>query len=234
VPPRFAARGSRQGGKLKGIWVTVRNFEAYKGRKDVTHNSWFRCSNRLLEDPDFYDFSHAEILVWVYILSLVSQKNNATVFLNFDRADRICRLKTKDVESAIQKLYENQLVPGDVTSTLRARDGDVTSTCATDRQTDRQTASALHEIGEVWNENCAPLPKIKEWNKKRDQLVKNLPANFDGAQMLELTKRVTASDFLTGKIKKWRASFEWVLKKRVEILEGNYDNSGTERMRVVL
>jgi hypothetical protein len=120
----------------KGIWVKVRKFEAYKGRGDVKHNSWFRCSNRIAEDPDFYDFSHAEFKAWIYILSLTSQKNSDTIFINFERADRVCRLKRKDVLSAISKLTPDQLLPVDDTPAVRTRDANDTAKGATDRHTD--------------------------------------------------------------------------------------------------
>ena len=139
------------------ILVRLRKFEDYKGRKDVEHNSWFRCSNRLLEDPDFFEFTSDEKLVWIYILSLASQKNSDMVRCNLAHAERVCGLKPNIVKSAIQKLLRNQLLPVDDTQTLRARnvddtsavrerDVDVTSTCATDRQTDKQTDTATADV----------------------------------------------------------------------------------------
>jgi hypothetical protein len=128
--------------EISQVTVRIRNWTSYKGRKDVEHNSWFRCSNRLLEDPDFFDFSAEEILVWIYILSISSQKNSDTVTIKFSHADRVCRLKPAVILSALEKLYGNQLDPVDVTPPERGRDADVTEpnaavteTCATDRQT---------------------------------------------------------------------------------------------------
>lgn len=152
------------------ITVKLRNFESYKGRKDVEHNSWFRCSNRLLEDPDFFEFSSDEKLVWIYILSLASQKNSDTVCCKLAHAERVCGLKPTIVQSAIKKLMLNQLHPVDVTSTLRPRYVDVTSTCATDRQTDKQTDTATADLRPA---DCATpdfFSKIKPdafdaWNK---------------------------------------------------------------------
>jgi hypothetical protein len=63
----------------KGIWVKVSKWSDYAGRTDVVNHTWFRCSNRILEDEDFFEFSDAEILGWLYILSLCSQKKTDTV-----------------------------------------------------------------------------------------------------------------------------------------------------------
>jgi hypothetical protein len=214
----------------KSISVRLRNFEKYKGRADVTHNSWFRCSNRLLEDPDFYEFSHAELLVWVYILSLASIKNSADVEINFDRADRVCRLKRKDVLSAIEKLQGVQLDPAHVTPTLRARNADDTPTCATDRQTDiteqteqySRTGVRLPRIGGLWNELVNSLPKVKSWNKTRDRLCRAI----DEAEFAKACALVEGSDFLSGRSGKWSASFDWLIKPAnlTKVLEGNYAN----------
>lgn len=125
--------------KHKTITVTIRNYETYKGRSDVKQNSWFRCSNRIFEDPDFFDFSFEEIAVWLYILSLSSQKNSATVTINLGHAERVCRLKSAVVMSAIAKLEGNQIHPVHDTSTLRARTADVTFTCATEQYNTEQT-----------------------------------------------------------------------------------------------
>lgn len=116
---------------MQSIFIRVVNFEKYKGRRDVTHNSWFRCSNRLLEDPDFFEFSHSELLVWIYILSLTSQKNSDVVEVNFAHAERVGRLKKSIVQKAMQKLMGKQILPADVTPTLRESIGNDTDACAT-------------------------------------------------------------------------------------------------------
>lgn len=219
--------------------VRIRNFEKYKGRSDVKHNSWFRCSNRLLEDPDFYEFSHAELLVWVYILSLASIKNSDEIEINFDRADKVCRLKKKDVLSALEKLEGNQIDRLTDTLTLRARYANDTSTCATeqDRQTEQtgqySTAAEplLHPLAVVWNENCGELSKVKEVGKERSRhIAERLRDCPSLATWAEVTKRIAASDFCNGRVdgKKWKATFDFLLrpKTRIKALEGAYDNFG--------
>ncbi len=116
---------------MVSILVKIVNFEKYKGRGDVKHNSWFRCSNRLLEDPDFFEFSHSELMVWIYIMSLASQKNSEVVEVNFAHAERVGRLKKSIVQRAMQKLMGKQILPVDVTDTLRGRTADDTDACAT-------------------------------------------------------------------------------------------------------
>lgn len=154
-----------------GVTVKIRNFAAFKGRKDVEHNSWFRCSNRLLEDPDFFDFSQAEFLVWIYILSLASQKNSGTIFINFAHAERICRLEKRHVLSGIEKLKENQLDLIDVTPTVRERYADGTQTCATEQDITEQnntTTGVPVDCAEASAARSAPFadPSIKKFIEK--------------------------------------------------------------------
>lgn len=116
--------------------VTIVNYEKYKGRKDVENNSWFRLSNRFLEDSDFFLFSAEEKLVWVYLLSLASQKNNSRVHVYHQHAHQVCGLSSPAVNSAIKKLKNIGVLKIEKERTLRGRYVGDTPTGATDRQTD--------------------------------------------------------------------------------------------------
>lgn len=111
--------------------VTILNWDAYNARKDVKAPSWFRLSHSLFEDVQFYDFTHAEILAWIYLLCLASKKSRAQILVNFRHAETVARIKRRDVQSAIDKLVRNQILRVDVTSTIRARDVDDTDAGAT-------------------------------------------------------------------------------------------------------
>lgn len=92
-----------------GINIRLRSFAEYRPRKEIKHPHWFKCSNRILEDEDFYDFSFEEIAVWIYIMSIASQRDCDTVFINFEAAERKCRFKSKAILSAIDKLKVKQI-----------------------------------------------------------------------------------------------------------------------------
>ena len=208
--------------------VKINNYNAYKGRNDVVYNSWFRCSNRLLEDPDFFDFTHEEILVWIYILSLASQKNTDTVCIKFAHAERVCRLKKSAVESAIKKLQAIQILPVDDTDTLRERNADDTFTCATEKTEKTEITPAAvsltaESVMEIWNANCAPFPKIKQLNKKRRELIKKLLADFkEPQQFVQAVATARENRFNCGENdSKWTANFDWFIRegKMLSLLE---------------
>lgn len=108
-------------GDMDFIEITVLNWEKYNPRKDVQHSSWLRFQHDLFDNHEFYDFSHAELCFWIYVLCLSSKKNSCVVALNLNHAKTIGRFTKSVIESAIQKL--------EVISAI-SRTRDVHGTCA--------------------------------------------------------------------------------------------------------
>lgn len=161
---------------MSKLEVTIVNFETYKGRADVKHNSWFRCSNRLLEDPDFFDFSHEEILVWIYILSLGSQKNSHKVTINYHHANSVARLSTVAINSAVRKLKKLKALE---VSTLRGRYVRDTETCSTrqditdkTRQDRQESSDESAQLVDFWNSQNWDLPKVSKLTQERKKNIK--------------------------------------------------------------
>jgi hypothetical protein len=77
-----------------------------------------------------------------------------------------------------------------------------------------------------FNRICQSLPKAKAVNSTRKGLIDKAHAQIGAEGFTDLFQRVEASDFLTGKVKDWRADFDWVLNPEhlTKILEGSYDN----------
>lgn len=106
------------------------------------------------------------------------------------------------------------------------------------------------EIVKVWNEVCVSLPKVLRLSDARRDKVKARLREWGGnnpeemiAKAREYFNRIEASDFLTGRSGKWKASFDWLFDSRnnwIKVAEGNYDNkrgggsrlSGSIRMGV--
>ena len=77
-----------------------------------------------------------------------------------------------------------------------------------------------------FNSICQSLPKVKSINQTRRGRIDKAQAQLGDMTFTELFKRVEASDFLTGRVKSWRADFDWILKPEhlTKIIEGSYDN----------
>lgn len=126
------------------IQVTINNWDKYNGRKDIKAASWFRLSNGIFEDPDFFEFSREELLVWIYILSLASKKQLPDIELSLAHATRVAGFDSTTVESSLHLLArisaittperqantpnppENTPADADVTRTLRGRTDKIT------------------------------------------------------------------------------------------------------------
>ena len=97
----------------------------------------------------------------------------------------------------------------------------------------------LQKIIELFNSICISLPNIQMTDSRRRVLKNSKIKDWE-----QLFVKVEASDFLSGRVKDWKASFDWIIKpsNAVKILEGNYDNkqhtvsdvSGTEKMAAAL
>jgi ribosomal protein S27AE len=86
--------------------VFIKNWDKLNGRKDILNPSWFKFKHSFFEDPDFYGFSHEEMLAWVYILCIASKESSNRVVINFLHADRVGRLSKETLESAVSKLIK--------------------------------------------------------------------------------------------------------------------------------
>lgn len=117
------------------FFVRIRNFKKYKGRTDVEHASWFRLSNRFLEDPEFFGFSSDEKLVWIEYMSISSYKNSDVIHISYEHMKRVCGFHSEVVDSATKKLIEIKCIDTNKTGKFRRRNVADTSTGATDRQT---------------------------------------------------------------------------------------------------
>ena len=224
----------------KIIVAQLKNFEKYKGRSDVKHHSWFRCSNRLLEDPDFFEFNSNELLSWIYLMSLSSQKNSDTVIINLDHVERVCRIKKRDFENALQKLKGKQIDILDGTDAVQIRNGHGTDTGATEQNKTEQNKQnrtgpdeRIQSLVTLWNERRGDLPEVARLNKERKEKIRaRLKEEPDLGVWTAAIDKLAASSFCRGQNDRgWVATFDFLLQESslAKILEGKYDDRNTGR-----
>jgi hypothetical protein len=98
------------GSELDCIEVEIINWSRYNPRRDYKRPVWFALSNRILENPSFFDFAADEFKAWIYILCQASQKNSACISLNFRHADKVCSISKRALLSTIDKLEKAESI----------------------------------------------------------------------------------------------------------------------------
>lgn len=94
------------------LTIMINGWDNYNIRsKDVKYPRWFSCSNNILEDPDFEDFSNSELNVWLFLLCLGSKRASPVFTVGYKLATRMRRrFRIKDFISAVQKLHTLKII----------------------------------------------------------------------------------------------------------------------------
>lgn len=92
-----------------------------------------------------------------------------------------------------------------------------------------ETDVSLPDFKGIWNGAMKnlDLPKVKEPTEARLKKIKTFLKEKTEQDFEAICAKVVASDFLSGRSGKWKASFDWCinLTNAQKILEGNYDNN---------
>lgn len=236
----------------QNITITIRNWAKYNVRnRDYKAPWWFSLNNRILEDSDIYSLSDAEFRAWTYVLSQASLKKSATITLDVEHAERVCRVNSKAFFSLIDKFVKKSILSesGQDLAGIRPASGtDLGSTIQnntiqnnTEQNTTIQASpemsppnESLFHLAELWNKKAEGLPSVRECAGKRLRAAKSAwDSQPDPEFWIALIDRVKASDFCIGKNDTgWKATFDWFVREGTanKILEGAYDNrKGTAR-----
>lgn len=97
----------------------------------------------------------------------------------------------------------------------------------------QQSDTEIQSVVDAYHTICLDLPKIRTLTKQRRSAVKARISENGIDTITEAFRKAQASDFLTGKVNDFKASFDWIMKPSnfCKILEGNYDNRPTPAAR---
>lgn len=126
-----------------------------------------------------------------------------------------------------QEIDEQQTDNNQITNNQQSNNNQIT-TSKEEKEEKEIKKSTYTSVMDEFNSICRSLPKIKAINAARRVRIERVASilHWHNTNFKELFMRVEASDFLTGKVKDWRADFDWILKPEhlTKIMEGNYDN----------
>lgn len=83
------------------------------------------------------------------------------------------------------------------------------------------------EVVDLYNTICTNLPRVKAITDGRRKHIKARLQDHGPQDIRVVFEKAQASDFLSGKVKDWQASFDWIMgfpDHFARILEGVYDN----------
>lgn len=99
-----------------------------------------------------------------------------------------------------------------------------------EKKIDKINDSYYQEIIDVFNSVCFELPNAK-LTDSRKKLINARVKDYSLEHIGIVFRKVVESDFLSGRKKDWKATFDWIMSKNnfVKILEDNYKNLNTEQ-----
>jgi predicted phage replisome organizer len=112
----------------------------------------------------------------------------------------------------------------------KERDKDIERDTIADKP-QKHSASEIQSVFDMYHEICVSLPKVKLITEGRKTAVKAKLKRYSIEQIKEVFTKAEASDLLTGKVKSFKAGFDWIMKEAnfAKIIEGNYDNRKAEK-----
>jgi len=110
-----------------------------------------------------------------------------------------------------------------------------TSVSSARKPPDRESVQdRIQNLLGLYHEKCPSLPTVKfckPYTSRHRSVLARMTEHGADNFWPDYFAKVEASDFLTGREKKWRASFDWIMNptNMTKILEGNYDNRDEPR-----
>lgn len=92
------------------IYLQVNGWQKLNARRDQRKYHWFRFENDFFNDEDFFEYSHAEKLFWLYILCNQSKQQKEIVSISIDHAQKIGGFKPNEINGAIEKLSNSGII----------------------------------------------------------------------------------------------------------------------------
>ena len=179
---------------------------------------------------------------------LYSKRHRERIMGAIDKAREISERRSEAGKRGMQKRWgknnpDNEDIATD--NTVITNDNEIEESKETETKGDKRKQNREYpcaEIVKVWNEVCVSLPKVLRLSDARRDKVKARLREWGGdnpeemiAKAREFFNRIEASDFLTGRSGKWKASFDWLFDSRnnwIKVAEGNYDNKRGNGVRL--
>lgn len=94
----------------------------------------------------------------------------------------------------------------------------------------------IQDVVDLFNTIVLSMPKVKSLTATRKKNITLQLKDYGMEKIVEVFHKAEASDFLCGRVKEWKAGFDWVMKPEnfVKIMEGNYVNNENGKSKSVM
>lgn len=210
------------------VTIKVPNWTKYNPRSDRSVFSWFRFQNNFFDDQKLFGCTESQRLLFVALLCEVSKVKGDSVEINLDYIANKLLSKPSRITSDLDELASRGVIAPPIGG-VNPPNGN--STDETDGRTDdSDSLESPESLLTVWANEAVSRPMPKELTPGRTKKAKSFLANKSLFDWTEACRRVEASDFLSGRNKKWtKCNFDWLLKPDnfAKVMEGNYDNDAS-------
>lgn len=198
------------------IEIEIVNWEKYNPRKDRASHNWLRLEKSFFRDQKTFHLTDSQRLFFLFLLCEACEEQSGRVKLNIEYVSMLRKMTKNRIIEDLQVLAE--------AVTIRLPDGNqsVTNCLTTNVRTNERTGTSSQDLIHLWNTHTTATPRAKNWSSDR----KKKAQGVDAVAWTEACRIIEASDFLSGRSKKWKATFDWLLnpKNLAKVLEGNYEN----------
>lgn len=173
---------------------------------------------------------------------LYSNRHRERIIGVIDKARELSERRSRAGKRGMQKRWGiNSTDSEDITTDNNTitSDNEIEKTREEETRQEKRRELPCAEVVKLWNEVCVSLPKVLRLSDARRDKIKARLKEWAGdnteemiAKTQALFERIEASDFLTGRSGKWKATFDWLFDSRnnwIKVLEGNYDNKRASR-----
>lgn len=221
--------------------IRIPKFSKWNPKHLGSNQTWFKISNRFVEDEAIFSSTDAHKITFLYLLCQRSIKNEEIFPLNLTKAKQDLRKKPCQVRDLIRSLADLGLIELITVPQDRIDKNRIDKNREEERQTPavrpaksarpralvRASKNQLHVLGEIWNESVRSVPKVISTAGKRLKACHDAWSQNDSADVWRrVFTKIEQSSFLTGQSPGgWKAGFDWAIKQEnaIKILEGNYD-----------
>lgn len=223
------------------VQIKINNWQAFQGRTDYKRCWWFKTSNQLFTESDWFGMTNDARCLWLFLLCEASKINHNEIRVIYEHASLFVKMSVEEIEITIRDFESKQWVTlirtdsvqipiGFRTDSGRQSKSNSKNKSKKENIVENDKPKELPELARLWNEQMTPLfAAIRGCSAARLRHARNRWRDHPSqSYWLEIFIKIKANKFLCGNNDRgWKANFDWLLRPDTgdKVLEGNYGSA---------